>query len=48
MRDIDLRVLMDSLYDTLDYYATVEPDGTIEYEEEYHKVLNSSDKCITQ
>jgi len=34
---------MDSLYDTLDYYATVEPDGTIEYEEEYHKVTIDPD-----
>jgi SAM-dependent methyltransferase len=36
MRNIDLKALMESLYSSMDYYASIMPDGVINYEEDYH------------
>jgi len=43
MRKIDLQVLMDGLYETGDYYATIQPVGEVNYEEEYHEITFDPD-----
>lgn len=36
MREFDLKRLMKNLYENLDYFASIPPDGNVGYEEEYH------------
>lgn len=43
MRNIDLQGLMNSLYDTLDYYVHIDPDGSLDYEENYHFITKDPD-----
>ncbi len=43
MRNIDLQALMNSLYETMDYYVHIEPDGNIDYEESYHFITKDPD-----
>ena len=42
MRKLDLRVLMDSLYDSDDYFVRIEPESS-NYEEEYHQTTIDPD-----
>jgi len=43
MREIPLQRLMDGLYESLDYYAPVAPEGATGFEEEYHHVTHDPD-----
>jgi SAM-dependent methyltransferase len=43
MRTIELQQMMDSLYETMDYYVHIEPDGTLDYEENYHLFTKDPD-----
>ena len=42
MRKLDLKVLMDSLYDSDDYFVKIEPESS-NYEEEYHQTTIDPD-----
>ena len=42
MREVDLKKLMQGLYESLDYYASIEPID-LNYEEEYHDVTIDPD-----
>lgn len=46
MRNINLSKIMSSLYENLDYYAKIEKDGEVEYEEEYHKITIDPDGIV--
>ena len=40
---MNLVELMRSLYETGDYYATIQPVGEVNYEEEYHEITVDPD-----
>lgn len=42
MREVDLKKLMQSLYESLDYYASIDPIN-LKYEEEYHHITIDPD-----
>ena len=42
MREVDLKKLMDGLYESLDYYASIDPIN-LNYEEEYHHITIDPD-----
>jgi 2-polyprenyl-3-methyl-5-hydroxy-6-metoxy-1,4-benzoquinol methylase len=43
MRDIPLQKLMQNLYESGDYFASISPDEGAGYEEEYHKITTDPD-----
>lgn len=46
MRKIDLKGLMNSLYDNLLYYASIPPEGNVDFEESYHCTATDPDGNI--
>jgi len=48
MRDIDLKIMMQELYDNMEYFAKVDSEGMMDFENDYHEVSKDPDGKVRE